>query len=276
MLRVLSLGAGVQSTTVALMAALGEIGPRPDHAIFADTGAEPAAVYRHLEWLRSPGILPFPVHIVSAGFNLRDELLASMRGKGRRGSDARPPFFVKNPDGTRGILRRQCTGDYKIVPIQKKVRELIGLRPRQRWPKDPRVEQWIGISRDEASRMKDSQIPTIVNRWPLIELGMTRNNCLDWLERWAYPIPPKSACTFCPYHDDRAWRHLCDTDPQGWADALEVDGAIRHGFKSQAGIGGIIYLHSSLQPLADVDLSTAVERGQPNLFNDECEGMCGV
>ncbi len=53
-LRVLSLGAGVQSTTLALMAAHGVVGPMPDCAIFADTGWEPKAVYDHLAWLRSP------------------------------------------------------------------------------------------------------------------------------------------------------------------------------------------------------------------------------
>ena len=66
-LRVLSLGAGVQSTTLALMAAHGEIGPMPDCAIFADTGWEPKAVYEHLAWLGSLNVLPFPIHIVSAG-----------------------------------------------------------------------------------------------------------------------------------------------------------------------------------------------------------------
>ncbi len=63
-LRVLSLGAGVQSTTLALMAAHGEIGPMPDCAIFADTGWEPAAVYEHLDWLASGNVLPFPIHRV--------------------------------------------------------------------------------------------------------------------------------------------------------------------------------------------------------------------
>lgn len=63
-LRVLSLGAGVQSTTLALMATKGEI-EAPDCAIFADTGWEPKAVYRHLQWLED--VLPFPVHRVSAG-----------------------------------------------------------------------------------------------------------------------------------------------------------------------------------------------------------------
>jgi hypothetical protein len=275
MLRILSLGAGVQSSTLALMSARGEL-PVLDCAIFADTGAEPAAVYTYLEWLR--GVLPFPVHVVSAG-NLETEILASVAHQrgfipvARKGIDARPPFFVLNEDGSRGIIRRQCTGDFKVVPIQKKIRELLGLKPRQHWPKVAVVEQWIGISRDEASRMKPSQLPAIQMRWPLIELGMTRHSCLLWLESHGYPTPPKSACTFCPYRSDAAWRHLRDTDPEGWNSALAVDRAIRSGLGN---LTGTLYVHDSLMPLEEVDLSTDSERGQPNLFENECEGMCGV
>ena len=75
MLTVLSLGAGVQSTTLALMAAHSEITPMPDCAIFADTQAEPAAVYEHLRWLMSPNVLPFPVHVVTTG-NLEEHVAA--------------------------------------------------------------------------------------------------------------------------------------------------------------------------------------------------------
>lgn len=273
MLRVLSLGAGVQSTTLALMAAREAIGPMPDCAIFADTGAEPAEVYAHLN--RLMGLLPFPVHIVSAGSNLLLEVLAATRKDSGRsvGSDARPPFFVKNEDGSRGILRRQCTVAYKIEPIQAKVRALLGLKFRQRWPKTPVVEQWVGISRDEVTRMKPSRIPAIQMRWPLIELGMTRRACIEWLEAHGYAEPPKSACTFCPYHSDAWWRHLRDTDAAGWSDAIAVDRAIRGGFGN---LNGELYLHDSLIPLEAVDLSTDAERGQPNLFENECEGMCGV
>lgn len=53
-LHIISLGAGVQSTTLALMAAGGGLTPMPDCAIFADTGEEPSAVYRHLDWLMAP------------------------------------------------------------------------------------------------------------------------------------------------------------------------------------------------------------------------------
>ena len=94
MLHIISLGAGVQSTTMALMAARGEIAPMPNCAIFADTGAEPLAVYRHLDWLE--GVLPFPVYRVSAG-NLRDEIVGAMSGNNRM--DARPPFFTNSGGG---------------------------------------------------------------------------------------------------------------------------------------------------------------------------------
>src|SRR5690606_3623733 len=77
-LRVLSLGAGVQSTALALMAAHGEFEHAPDCAIFADTGWEPRDVYEHLDRLERE--LPFPMYRVSAG-NIRKDALASKNGK---------------------------------------------------------------------------------------------------------------------------------------------------------------------------------------------------
>ena len=272
-LRVLSLGAGVQSTTLALMAAHGEFDAMPDCAIFADTGAEPKAVYEHLDWLSSGNVLPFPVYRVSAG-SLKEELLSA--GKGYGNSWGRPPLYVENTKTKRGVgrLRRQCTGDYKIDPIQKKVRELLGLRPRQRWPKEPTVEQWIGISLDEVHRVKQLAIKALAGRWPLIEKEMSRWDCKQWLQRHDYPVPPKSSCTFCPYHSDAAWRDMKLNDPESWAEAVEVDEAIRNGV---AGVKAeAIYLHRSLTPLAEVDLSNATDRGQIDALAEECEGMCGV
>ncbi|HEX8418480.1 MAG TPA: hypothetical protein VF638_00545 [Sphingomonas sp.] len=295
-LRALSLGAGVQSTTLALMAAHGEIGPMPDCAIFADTGWEPKAVYEHLDWLRSPNVLPFPVHIVSAG-DLRADLLAGARGERwasipaftRTVTPAGTELPVYDEDdngdpmivGTRivatervgiGMIRRQCTGDYKIVPIRRKVRQLLGIAGR-RSPKVAVAEQWIGISLDEAIRMKPLFEDWQVNRWPLIERGMTRRDCLRWLARHGYPLPPKSSCIGCPFHSDAVWRRMRDDDPGSWADAVEVDRAIRTGFR---GIRADVYLHRSAVPLDEADLTTDAERGQLDLWANECEGMCGV
>lgn len=89
----LSLGAGVQSTALALMAERGLI-EKPVAAIFADTGDEPASVYAHLERLR--GMLSFPVHIVKAGNGLGADFLAALRGETNRASQ--PPFHVKALD----------------------------------------------------------------------------------------------------------------------------------------------------------------------------------
>jgi hypothetical protein len=124
-----------------------------------------------------------------------------------------------------GMIRRQCTKDYKIVPIRRKVRELVGLT-RRRSPAHAVVEQWIGISLDQVIRMKPSFEAWQVNRWPLIEQRMSRHDCLRWLARHNYPIPPKSSCIGCPFHSDAMWRQIRDGDPDAWAEAVAVDHAI--------------------------------------------------
>jgi hypothetical protein len=267
-LRALSLGAGVQSTTLALMSARGDL-PRVDCAIFSDTGWEPAAVYRHLQWLETQ--LPFPVHRVSAG-NIRDDVISG--NSGRSGRFASIPWFLRGPDGKAGMGRRQCTAHYKLEPIARKVRALLGVGPRD-YIAPGSVEMWIGISTDEIQRMKPSKRRYLVNRHPLIETDVSRRNCIRWLEERQYRIPPKSARIGCPFHDDNAWRQMRDTAPDEFADAVAADRLIRDG-GSHRGIRGQQFMHRSLQPLDQVDFSTWAERGQSDLFNLECEGMCGV
>jgi hypothetical protein len=270
-LRVLSLGAGVQSTTLALMAAHGEI-TMPDCAVFADTQSEPQAVYEHLRWLMSPGVLPFPVHVVTAG-SLRNQIVAGMlRHDSTQKSpriDGRPPFFQRD-----GMIRRQCTHDFKVTPLNRKIRELAGLRPGARGPRTPIVDQWFGISRDEAQRMRTSDFRWVQFSYPLIDKGMTRRDCLNWLDAKGYARPKKSACFFCPYRSDAEWDNLRQTDWVAWDEAVEIDKLIRVGDSHRAK-GQRWFLHRSLKPLDEVKLTHA-ERGQPDLFGNECQGMCGV
>jgi hypothetical protein len=272
MLRVLSLGAGVQSTTMALMAAHGEFDVLPDCAIFADTQSEPKAVYDHLKWLMSDNVLPFPVHIVTRG-NLGEQVLANVRGEQRVGKRDTIPAFTTGKDGGAAPLARHCTNDFKIAPIEKKVREMLGLPKGYRHQGPPLVEQWIGISTDEASRMKPNPKRWAENRWPLIEKRINRNDCLRWMERNGYPTPPKSACTFCPYHNNTMWRDMRDNAPDDWLRAVKFDADIRGGFE---GGNGEVFLHRSMAPLSQVDLTTAEDHGQINMFDNDCEGICGV
>ena len=98
---------------------------------------------------------------------------------------------------------------------------------------------------------------------------MTRQNCLKWMEERRYPKPPKSSCIGCPFHSDDQWRAL---SAEEFANAVEVDLAIRNQPKMKFQQ----FMHRSMKPLSQVDFSTAEERGQLNLFLNECEGMCGV
>ena len=266
MKRYLSLGAGVQSSTVALMIAHGEI-PMVDAAIFADTQWEPEAVYRWLDWLEQQ--LPYPVYRVTAG-SIRDSILQKQNTAG--GRFASIPWHLKMDNGTHSMGRRQCTREYKIAPLIKAKRNLLGYPPRARIPVGS-CETLIGISIDEASRMKDSQERWNRNVFPLINLGMSRNDCLSWMQRHGYPAPPKSSCIGCPFHSDYEWRRIRDTDPAAWADAVALDEIIRTPVR---GMRGEQFMHRKLLPLAHVDLSTDEEKGQLNLFENECEGMCGV
>ena len=71
-LTVLSLGGGVQSSVMALMASRGAFDRTPDCAIFADTRWEPPSVYEHLEWLKDQ--LSFPLYVVDNGRSLREDV----------------------------------------------------------------------------------------------------------------------------------------------------------------------------------------------------------
>jgi len=120
-MKIISLGAGVQSTALLVMSDRGEI-DRADYAVFADTGAEPKKVYEWLDFIESKVSIPI---VRCAKGNLYDDIMAG-------GRTASLPLHTLKEDGTHGMVMRQCTFDYKIMPIQKAVRELMGYKKYQR------------------------------------------------------------------------------------------------------------------------------------------------
>ena len=269
-LRVLSLGAGVQSTAMALMAETGYMGmEKPALAIFADTGWEPPAVYEHLEWLR--GQLSYEVVTVSAG-NIREDTLAGRTPTGR--NFIAIPVFTASASGREGSAKRQCSSEYKIRPIFREVRKRLGVEDGRRAPKDRRAEIWLGITTDEAGRAKPSREEYITNRWPLLERDVSRAQARRWLEE-NYPDRevPRSACIGCPYRTGTEWKHMRDTDPESFDDAVRVDMALRE--PALAAISKVsMYLSNQLVPLHRADFDAAIS--QADLMQQECEGMCRI
>ena len=270
-LAVLSLGAGTQSTVMALMAEQGYDGmPKPDLAIFADTGWEPPEVYEHLEWLKSQ--LSYEVVTVSAG-NIREDLLRGLNPRGHRFMDI--PAYLTDPDGKAAVSKRQCTSDYKLDPIKQELRQRLGLEKGQRAPKGSQVEMWLGISTDERARQKPSREEWITNRWPLIEREYSRAQIYRWFQK-RYPDRelPRSACVGCPYRSNSEWKHLKDRDPKSFSDAVFVDKALREMPHLQELSKGVAYLHRSRQPLDEVDFSNT--KDYTEAMQEECEGLCGI
>ncbi|MCY4578426.1 MAG: DUF6339 family protein [Chloroflexi bacterium] len=280
-LRSLSLGAGVQSTVLALMADRGEYGlEKPDVAVFADTGWEPASVYEHLDWLESQ--LSYEVVRVKAADvpwyregTIRENILEGTNPN--RGNYLAIPAFLTNSDGSKAIARRQCTAKYKIDPINYYLRGRIGAKKGRRAPKDKVVEIWMGISVDEVYRQKDSLEEWAYNRYPLIELGISRAQLQEWFTR-NYPdrYLPRSACIGCPYKSNAEWKWLKVNDPTSFDDAVFIDRALREipVVKNAIATNSAAYLHRSRVPLAEVDLDG--EQDYDNLMVQECEGVCGV
>ena len=288
-LTVISLGGGVQSSVMALMANEGAFDRIPDCAIFADTRWEPPSIYEHLTWLKDR--LSFPLYVVDNGRSLREDVKALTNHSGSR-NYVDIPVYLKGRDGEGdGIGRRQCTDNYKIRPIRRRIREMLGLRPRQRVPAGTSVELWLGISTDEAIRIKDSRDRWMTNRYPahrggdvprglrrLVVGPLRQAPGTVGLRRLPLPVPPAlggdQAQSLPPTK-----RRACPRPDRGWpelfAEAVEINARLRDGLA----LDKTPYLHSLRMPLAQavaLDEAEMSAGGHADGFGNECEGHCGV
>lgn len=281
-LYILNLGAGVQSSTLYIGVAKGLFTFPVDYAIFADTGEEPAAVYRHLDWLKTIGGPPILTGTIG---RLGDHLIGGVHSTG--GRFASIPAFTAPEGATRatGMMRRQCTREYKIDVIDQVIRrQCLLLPPRKHIPKTLEIVNYFGISADEVGRATRiiAQAAKQKRRrvaFPLLEMNMSRQSCEIWLNHYAgapHEIP-RSACVFCPYHKDAEWERIKTTDPESWARAVQIDEALRApGSVVNRNLDQKIYLHRSCQPLVNIDFSKSTGQTEFGFEILECEGMCGV
>lgn len=230
----LSLGMGVQSVTLAAKVALGHL-PPVDFMAHADTSFEMRGTYEYASWF-----IPWLEERGQRVIVVKNEAQAAKAGTAK--TDL-PAFTMAS--GSKGQLRRQCTGRWKIVPIRRALREVMaekGVSIRSRG----KVKQWLGISLDEIERARPSDVRYIENVYPLLDLGMTRADCIAYLKAQGLPVPGKSSCTFCPYHNKAAWADLKRQGGPDWEQALEIDKAIRDTRPPYS-----LFVHPSCIPLAE-------------------------
>jgi hypothetical protein len=286
LLTVLSLGGGLQSSVLAEMACDGELGGL-DAICFADTGGELPETYLQVDYLRGRAEQAGIRFLTVTAGDLRRDLVA----RHGRGGQPTLPVMIRQADGSLGRLNHyRCSFDYKRRPISRAVKKLCG--PPGVW-KHAHVEQWIGYSTDEASRVKKAeqcrcghnrvrravggrpfaQIHTLegctrctcsgfdpwqTNRWPLIELGMSRGDCTAWLREHHRPIPERSSCYYCPNRPASFWKSLKHERPALFTQAVALDEFLRHGIN---GLRGQAFLHQSGRPLTSATTSTTISNG---------------
>ncbi len=275
-MKIISLGLGVQSTAMYYMSCMGEL-PRCDYAIFADLGKEKKKTIQYLKYLQgwqkeNNGI---PIIVIRAK-NLYKDLLNSENLTGQRFSSI--PAFTKNEDNSVGMLRRQCTNEYKIEQVDKAIRNILNVKVILR----QQIEIWKGISLEEIERLSVPNTNWKIHVYPFCKYRVTtkdtnklsfgilrtRNDIINWYAFNNLPIPPKSSCVFCPYQSDAAWYDMKINEPSDFKAAVRVDKAIRNSTKK--GILSQAFLHDSCKPLDEIEFNA----GLPDLWHGECSGAC--
>lgn len=278
-IRSVSIGGGVQSTVLALLADRGSFGARPDIGLWADTGWDPPHVQEMVEWLT--GQVSFPVERVRA---TRAASLAAHTSAA--GSFYLIPAHLTAPDGKQLLAHRRCTAVFKLDPLHRRLKQLVGPRGR--------AEAWLGITVEEMHRMKQSTVEWCPTRWPLIEVNMTRRDCLAWWEENApagAPALRRSACVGCPFHTTEEWAELGRLNAAEIAAAAQVEADLQAKVRAERPGAPIPWLHRRRVPLAEAvsaDMQLVAARGeqQPigseshwdaaadDLWAAECDGVC--
>lgn len=261
MMEILSLGAGVQSTALLLLSAEGKL-PKLDYAIFADTGWEVNAIYEHLDRLEKEVAEPAGIKIIRARAkgNIRDDMLST---------DISPngaiPVNVVKPNGKTSLTSRQCTRHYKVRPVEREIRKLLGAKESAtgRIPSVPRKNVdnipnlWIGISTDEFHRAKDSPQKYIKHVFPLMnDLNWSRDDCIEYITSKGFGNTVKSACVCCPFRGNNGYLDIKLNYPEEWDRLVEFDDRLRQEPKPSfvSKIPSPVYMHRSAVPLRDAKL----------------------
>lgn len=216
-----SYGGGVQSNAMLVLAARGEIDCRL--FLFANVGAdsEHPDTIQYVEEIAKPYALEHDIELIELQRIPRRGMskgkVETLWGRLMREGSRSLPIPVRMSNGAPGT--RSCTADLKIRVIGQE------LQRRGATVEDPATVM-LGISIDEIERAKpgvDPRAPYQMRTYPLLDLGLRRTDCMRIIASEGLPMPGKSACFFCPFHDGEAWRKLRRDTPELWDKACHLE-----------------------------------------------------
>lgn len=263
---VVAWGAGRNSTAMLIGAV--ERGERVDAITFSNTGGEKPETYRHIwefsEWLVANG-MPAPRILRAGPFTV--------------GGRAKRPQSRRNIGETYATLEEECLtlGTLpSIVYGQSKCsakwkREVQESWAAKRFPRGGYV-QWIGFSAEEAHRAERGERAATERaatgggalRFPLIEWDWGQEECERAIQRAGLPMPPKSACFFCPSSKKSEVLSLAKNWPDLFARAVQIERVGMQDARTIKGLGR----HWSWEQLAKAD------EAQYRLFDDPPQMPC--
>ncbi len=267
-------GGGTQSTGLILMALNKKYNlTRPDYAVFADTGGEPEFIYDYVDYFQKycKKKYGFEIFIIRKKGMTLVEKLTTMPKEGRSGKfyiSSVPPFYTLNEDGSKGMLKRQCTSDYKTHPSDTFIN--------QRRDKKGKVNVWFGMSFDERSRMRISTVKWKQNEYPLVSNFLIRKQVIDYCKSAGIKQPMRSSCYFCPFHSDRYWKWLKKEHIFEFNKACEIEQSIQSIQSTYQTSKSVPFLHRSCKPLGEIDFDADTQIDMFPELIDECEGYCGI
>lgn len=255
--QVFSSGGGTQSTAIAALIVQGKL-PKPDFAVIADTGREMPTTWEYIEQVTRPALASVGVEIVRV--KASDYAAPWGRQVFATSGHLMIPAF-SNLDGKASKLSAFCSGAWKSKVVDSYLSKTFGLKRKH-------FVKWIGFSFDETTRIlrmqEGAEFMAGLIRFPLVtDAQVRRQEAISIVRKIGWPTPPRSRCWMCPNQSDLEWAEVKENHPKLFQEAIEMDESIRlrdpHAF-----------LHSTIKPLADADLSKP-----DDLFSASCpSGEC--
>lgn len=241
-LEVFSFGGGWQSMAALVLAARGELPFRT--FLFANVGndSEHPATLAYIDQHATPFAVAHGIALHTLTRTRRDGSTETLYGRLTRPGSRSLPIPVRMSNGAPGT--RSCTADFKI--------RVIG-----RWLKahgataDNPATVGIGITLDEIERVNARRCePHERITYPLLDLRIRRTDCPRIIRSAGLPVPPKSACWFCPFHRITTWADMRRTDPDLFDRACALE-ALLNARRAELGKDPV-WLTRYAAPLAEV------------------------